>query len=199
LRITLRNLVYLLLAVLITGCQTISTSPQPTTQLSWKDRQAALSRLQTFKVSGKIAVQTSNDSGSATLIWLQNQQHYTISILGPFGSGSIKLTGNPGQVTLETADGKQINAKSPEALLAQEWGFNLPVSYLRFWIRGLPAAGAPYQSQFDSNHRLSSFTQQGWQVQYLSYQNIGTIDLPEKISITSPTLKSKIIIHEWSF
>ena len=191
-------LVYFLFAILVTGCSTVSTLPEaPAKQISWKDREARLSRINSWKLSGKIAVETAKDSGSATVDWSQQRQQFTISLLGPLGSGGLTLNGRPGLVTLQSSDGKTYQASNAQELLARTWGWNLPVSYLNYWIRGLPVPGISQQSQFDPYQRLSLLVQQGWQVQYLSYTNVGSVDLPSKITITSNQLKTKIVVYDW--
>ncbi len=188
-----------LLITVMTGCSTIAPTPTPPAapKATWSDRQAALTRIQSWTLSGKIAVQTSRDSGSATVDWTQSQRRYTISLLGPLGSNGLKLTGAPGHVTLQTSDGKTFNAKSPEQLLAERWGFHLPVSNMNYWIRGLPVPGTTANTQFDQYGRLTRLVQQGWDVQFLGYSNAGGIDLPQRMSITSPSLNVKIVVYQW--
>lgn len=186
---------------MLCSCSTITTPTQgPTTssKLSWQERQALLNKLQTWQVNGKIAVHTPQDSGSATVDWSQNHGRYTVSLFGPLGAGSMKLSGKPGKVTLDMSDGKHVSAKSPEDLLAKAWGFKLPVSYLNFWIRGLPVPGVSANTQFDDSHHLVQLTQAGWRVQFLNYTHINQLDLPTKLEINSPSLTSKIIIYDWN-
>jgi outer membrane lipoprotein LolB len=183
------------------GCSTIKptapTSPSIPPKATWATRQAALNRIQNWHLNGKIAVRSSHDSGSASLDWLQNQHRYTISLQGPLGSGAMKLSGIPHQVTLQTSDGKSYHASSPEQLLATQWGFHLPVSSMNYWIRGLPVPGISASTGFDQSGRLSTLIQQGYRVDFLAYTNTGKMDLPEKLSITSPSLTVKIIVYQW--
>ena len=180
----------------LSACTTIAPQAPPST-LSWSERQATLSHLQNWHLNGKIAVQTTEDSGSATVDWVQNNNSYTVSLLGPLGANGLKLTGQPGLVTLTMADGKRFTASNPEELLAKQWGFHLPVSYLRYWIRGLPVPGVAASNQFDASHRLMNLTQDGWQVQFLNYTHSHNLDLPSKLFITSSTTKVKILIYSW--
>ncbi len=183
----------------LASCSTITPQASvPTTKVPWKDRQTALSNIHSWRLHGKIAVQTTRDSGSATVDWLQNRNQFSISLLGPLGSNGLKLTGQPGHVNLQTSDGKNYSASSPEQLLAERWGFHLPVSNMNYWIRGLPVPGPSANTQFDSYGRLSELIQQGWHVQYQSYSHTGRVELPEKISITSSSLKVKIIVYQWN-
>lgn len=179
------------------SCASVAPPSTPTTSTPWKDRQTQLNHLQNWQVNGKIAAQTAHDAGSASVNWVQNQNHYNISLLGPLGSSGMTLVGQPGQVTLQTPAGKRITATSPEQLLAQQWGFNVPVSNLNYWIRGLPVPDAKAETSFDAYGRLNSLTQQGWNVQFLSYTNAHGLELPSKITITSSALKVKIIIYQW--
>ncbi|MBX3708617.1 MAG: lipoprotein insertase outer membrane protein LolB [Gammaproteobacteria bacterium] len=190
----------LLLSLTIGGCSTIAPTeitPPAAPKATPKDRQTALNRIQSWWLNGKIAVQTKQDSGSATVAWTQNQRRYTISLLGPLGSHGMRLSGQPGRVTLQTSDGKSFSAKSPEQLLAEKWGFQLPVSNMNYWIRGLPVPGTPANTQLDPYGRLTALRQQGWNIQYLSYANVNGVDLPEKLSITSSSLRVKIIVYQW--
>lgn len=195
-------IICLLIISNITACTPITSQPseQPSTPpLTWQARQNDLNRLQSWVINGKVAVQTAQDSGSVNVDWVQNRQKYTISIVGALGSNRLKLAGEPNQVTLITSDGKQYQAQNPEQLLAERWGYRLPISSLRYWIRGLPVPNVTYSNQLDSYNRLHELTQQGWQIQYLNYTKVGHLDLPSKITVTSSSLKAKLIIYSWNF
>jgi len=108
----------------------------------------------------------------------------------------MKLDGRPGKVSLVTSEGKTFSASSPEQLLAQQWGFNIPVSYLNYWIRGLPAPGDA-KKQFDGQGRLVELNQAGWHVQFLDYTQKKGIELPKKIFLASNDMKVKIMVYDW--
>lgn len=193
-----RSLVLFLLCMMVTACSTVAVAPPSTpTNTSWKDRQASLEKLQSWQMNGKIAVQTANDSGSASIDWRQRAGNYIVSIIAPLGAGSMTLTGSDGRASLRTSDGKSMTAGSPESLLAKGWGFNVPVSYLRYWVRGLPVPGLAARSQFDAYNRLTSLSQQGWHVQYLSYTRAGSYELPSRIDISSSSLRTKLMVYDW--
>ncbi len=199
----MRLLGLLLLTLFITSCAhltppaTTTLTPTKQTTSSWESRKQILSRIEHWQVNGKIGVQTARDAGSATVDWVQRNNQYSISLLGPLGANALQLNGGPDGVTLTNAKGKQIHAAEPEQLLAQQWGFHVPVSHLKYWVRGLPVANLPAQTHFDTVNRLTDLAQQGWRVQFLSYMNVDGIDLPSKIAITSPSLRVKMIIYHW--
>lgn len=201
----IRILGMILLATTVTACSTVtptttstpsSTIPAETT-LSWQQREAELKRLQSWQVNGKIAVRTPKDAGSATVNWSERYGSYRIYLAGPLGSHSLQLNGEPGHVVLETSEGKRLTANNAEQLLAQNWGFDLPVSYIKYWVRGIPVPGIAKTSQFDNQGRLSDLVQDGWRVQYQRYTHKGHLDLPARLSINSDRLDVKIIIYDW--
>jgi outer membrane lipoprotein LolB len=196
------RLVCILFALFLSACTTITnTAPSvhsaTTAPLQPFDIQAVKS-LTDWQLKGKIAVQTTGESGSAMAMWTQHQKNYTLSLSSPLGTPALQLVGRPGRVVLTTSDGKQFTAPTPEELLAKGWGWNLPVSYLQYWIRGLPVPHvAVTMHQYDHLHRLSRLLQANWTIQFLAYMRIGKIDLPSRLSISSGAFNTKIIIYEW--
>ncbi len=198
----LRFYIFLLLACCLAGCATLPEQPGPQNQaMSWQERSATLAKLQNWEISAIMAVRThpDNEGGSANLTWQQRNQAYDIMLYGPLGIGAIKIYGQPGHVSLETAEGKQFNAASPELLLAQQTGWQLPVSDLLYWIRGLPAKGSPSNMQFDSSHHLRHLNQSGWRIDYLRYSAVNQMDVPTKLTLENSRIKIKIIVNEWQF
>lgn len=188
-----------LLSIGLIACSHVTITPMPRTSPSpsWPIRQQRLNDIENWELSGKIAVQTQRDSGSASLDWIQRRGQYRVALIAPLGAGGVTVSGGPGHVAMETTDGKHYTAQSPETLLAEHWGFSLPVSNLTYWVRGLPVPNMPQQTQFDSYNRLASLTQQGWNVQYLDYTQVSSVELPSRIFITSPSLKTRIVINTW--
>lgn len=198
-----KNIISILLILLtLSGCasrkavtpETTATPPKET----WPARETALNQIKSWHLNGKIAVQSSRDSGSASVDWFQNMSRYSIALAGPLGSHAMKLSGSGGSVTLQTSDGKVYRASSPEQLLKAQWGFNLPVSSMNYWIRGLPVPGIPADTRFDKAGRLVTLIQQGHRIEFQSYSNTGRVALPERISIVSPSLRVKMIVYSWN-
>lgn len=196
------RIIWMLIVIFgLASCTTVSqtTSQTPTTSVAppaWKPRETSLNKINSWQIQGKIAVQTQRDSGSATVNWTKRGQNYQVALMGPLGTHSMKLDGKPGKVVLTSSDGKTATASSPEQLLANQWGFNIPVSYLNYWIRGLPAPGAA-EKQFDAQGRLKDLSQQGWHVQFIDYVQKKGVELPNKIFLSSNAIKVKIIVYDW--
>lgn len=194
--------ILLLLALGLASCATLPEQPIALNQfLSLQDRAARLASIQTWNIKGVMAIRTNagSEGGSAHLEWQQRQQRYTLMLWGPLGADAIKITGQPGHVSLETANGKKFSASSPELLLVQQTGWQLPMTSLYYWIRGLPVPGLPARKQLDAYHHLVSLHQQGWTVDYLRYGAVNQVDVPSKISLQNWRLQVKIIINQWQF
>lgn len=179
-----------------------ASAPPENTSLTWGQRVGVLSGVQQWDMDALIAIRnySKNGSGSANLKWQQQSpQRYSMLFYGPMGSGSQKLIGRPGKVTLESADGKIFTASSPEALLAEQTGWRLPVSSLYYWVRGMPVPHYPSSKRFDSYERIAELEQQGWLIQYLGYTSVNHVDVPAKILLANSQMSVKIIIRQWTF
>lgn len=190
-------------ALLIVSCTTSVTPPtqkaaQPQ-NISAIQREQTLASIRNWNIHGAIAIRSPKENVTASLAWRQNQSNYTILLLGPFGAGSAKLMGSPHQIQLTTGDGKTAYANSPEQLLSKQLGWNLPISDLYYWVRGLPVPNTPAQKRFDSFNHLIALNQQGWNIQYLDYTPVNQIDVPSRIVMSYPSLNVKIVIKQWQF
>lgn len=196
---TNKPIICLLAAFLwLTGCATLPAPQTPVNKnIDWNTRAETLSSIQEWDIKAQIGVRTNAEAQSASLSWQQHEKNYTIQVFGPMGVNSYVLTGSPKRVELLNAQGKAYYAKTPEELFIKQTGWNLPVSDLFYWIRGLPVAGIPADKHFDSFNHLTELTQDGWKIRYLRYTSVDNIDLPSKIYLENPRLNVKIIISQW--
>ncbi len=192
----LKRITLTLLLLTLAGCSLQpNTSQPPGTTLSWMEQQRLLKQLTRWDLSGKIALRTAEDSHSASLNWVQLDQQYQIDIRGPWGQGGASISGQPGQVSVTIADEGTFVGPDPETILLQRLGWQLPVSDIYWWVRGLPAPGSDYQKQLQQG-RLIELQQNGWQIEYLRYNSL-TPALPKKIRMQREGLKITLLISHW--
>ena len=197
------NLTRILLVVFfttwITSCATtpVEQKSAQNESMSWDSRVQTLSSIQDWNLKALIGIHSQRDDVSAVLQWQQQKQQYHITLFGPLGTGSYELNGQPGKVELASGNGQKFYANSPEALLAERAGWNLPVSNLYYWIRGLPVPNVSAQKSFDTYNHLTELKQEDWVIHYLSYNAVNRIDIPNKILLENPQLRVKIVIKQW--
>jgi outer membrane lipoprotein LolB len=188
------------LITLLAGCAGLTSRESVEGQgdpQQWQAHKAKVAALDGWQISGKVGIRAPKDSGSGTLFWLQRQDYYDIRLSGPLGRGAARLTGRPGQVSLEVANQGRYEAPTPEALLEEQLGWKLPVSHLTWWVRGLPAPDSKSRLTLDADSRLSNLEQDDWQIEYLSYAQQNGYWLPERIKLHGSDLDVTLVIKQW--
>ena len=196
----LRHCITFTLIALLAGCAGFGSREALQGQgdpQQWRAHKEQLSTLDGWQINGKVGIRAPRDSGSGTLFWLQRQDYYDIRLAGPLGRGAARLTGRPGGVVLEVANQGRYEAPSPEALLEQQLGWQLPVSHLVWWVRGLPAPDSKSQLTLGDDSRLASLSQDGWQVQYLSYTEQNGYWLPERLKLHGKDIDVTLVVKDW--
>ncbi len=190
-------------AMLLSHCAQLPPEQSPDS-LNLSLNQQALRNLNQWQLQGKLGVRLPDDNGSARINWQQQQDTFFISLSGPLGQGRLKIEGEPGLVELRDGEHAPISADSPEALIEQATGWNLPVSALRHWILGIPVADAALKDVSYRNDDLPErFTQLGWQLHFKRYTQKQELWLPSLLTATTTTpggedIRLTLAIHQWN-
>lgn len=196
----MRNLLTPALVLLLAGCAGLGPQESvegPGNAEDWKAHKTNVSEIDGWQINGKIGIRAPQDSGSGTLFWLQRQDYFDIRLSGPLGRGATRLTGRPDAVALEVAGQGRFEAESPEALVESQLGWQLPVSNLLWWIRGLPSPDSRSRIALDSSGRLAELQQDGWAVQYLGYSEEDGYALPSRIKLAGRDLQITLVVKDW--
>lgn len=181
------------------------TTQKPNTGIpNWQQHVANLSELEQWQLEGKLGYRDSNGGGSAWLNWRQNQHDFNVTLNGPFGAGTTRITGTQQHAQLQRAGHDPITASSPAALTEQLFGWQWPVEQLQFWARGIPAPNIAQQtSSHNLDGTLAALEQSNWTLQFSNYQKItsGPEDrdwiLPGKIKGQKGEYRFTLIIKNW--
>ncbi|MGE8495860.1 MAG: lipoprotein insertase outer membrane protein LolB [Pseudomonas sp.] len=195
-----RHILVLGLLTVLAGCAGLTSREAVVGQgdaAQWNAHKARIATLDAWQINGKVGIRAPRDSGSGTLFWLQRQDYYDIRLSGPLGRGAARLTGRPGKILLEVANQGRYEAESPEELLQQQLGLNLPVSHLLWWIRGLPAPDSKSRVTLDGDSRLAQLSQDGWDVEYTRYAEQNGYWLPERLKLEGHDLQVTLVIKDW--
>jgi len=164
----------------------------------WDARQATLQSLSEWEFTGSINVRDAEEAQSSRIRWRQKNELYRINLWGTFNIGATEINGRPGEVRIEQEGEDPIITETPEQLLYDRIGYELPVTELNFWIKGIPAPGLSEQLNFAENQQLLSFVQAGWRIDYLGYTNFGQQTLPTRIRVQKPPLRLDLIRLNWT-
>lgn len=185
------------LALILASCAITPKASLGTHYLPWGDRQLQLSNLKTWELYSVVAIKTSKQNIAAHVNWQQFDDNYTLNITSQFNIGGVKITGDKEQVTLWRSINDKITTRTPEILMIQELGWELPISNMRYWALGLPVPKLAYKSQFDAYNHLIFLQQQGWEINYANFIAVNDVDLPTTIILSNVKLQIKVIIKYW--
>lgn len=178
--------------IALSGCQ---TTPQKTGGVP---QEKHLYRIGHWEAEGKIAIQMADDRESASFKWTQDKADYTVYLFGPFGQGTTWLRRTSRGVILESAKTGTHKASSAETLMEDVLGWQVPVSNLQFWLRGLPAKKPkPDSLERDPAGFVSLLQQEGWQVAYSRHEHVNGWWLPTRIRAEREDLKLTVVIKRW--
>ena len=188
---------FLLLAIFLSAC--VQAPVENRISPSWNARKDELRGLETWDLKGRIAVRTSDESGSGSLHWTQRRDKYDLRVIAPFSGGVYELSGADGAVSLRTPDDGLLQAGNAESLLYQAAGWRVPVSELVFWIRGLPAPSLQVDRLlFDGENRVSELSQGGWSIRYKRYTEVGGVSMPARLDLENGQVRVRLSVREWN-
>lgn len=164
----------------------------------WEQRKSVLESLTRWEFTGSINVRDAEEAHSSRIRWRQYDEQYRINLWGTFNVGATEINGRPGEVRIEQQGEDPIITESPEQMLYDRIGYELPVTELNYWIKGIPAPGASNAMNFADNLQLLGFEQAGWRIDYLGYTNFGTESLPTRIRIQKDPLRLDLIRLNWT-
>lgn len=157
----------------LSGCQTTSLATQKNPSITTETSTQETAIENQFNLQGKIGVKTPQQSGSAFFTWIQDQDKFDIELSGILGIGKTQITGETGQVELNSAKTGLISAETPEELLWQATGWQAPITHIVDWVQARPATENAEIAQ-DESQRPSQFIEDGWVVD-LTYKDNATL------------------------
>lgn len=194
------------LLLLLQGCASLKVEPLPeglTDQppANWADRQAQVRQLSHWELSGKIAVKQPSDSGSGVINhWTQQDEHYDLSLSSAFlGLGTTRLQGVPGFIQLSLPNGEHYQSADPEQLIEAATGWQLPITGLTWWIKGLPEPGSDFRLLFDEAGKLAAIRQHGWDIRYDRWHPFMADypELPARITALKGEKRVRVAVTQW--
>ncbi|MBL4820261.1 MAG: outer membrane lipoprotein LolB [Gammaproteobacteria bacterium] len=170
----------LILSLLLIAC---NSSPRLSQSTPWSVREAELLALDNWQLQGRVNARYQNESHTPRIRWQQNADEYSIRLWGTLNAGATLIKGQPGHVTFNQG-GETRTATSPEILILEQLGYELPVSQLNYWIRGLPTPDEERQMELGEFNQVVRLEQSGWSLSYTDYRLFGPYSLPRRIEMS---------------
>lgn len=210
----MKRLFAVMLLAVLSGCAAIPERPPAADRnAAWSAREHDLEPLNDWEIRGRIALRTEEEGWQADLVWRRAQDRHDIDLVGPLGSGHVRLRQDASGAVLRDSAQQVWRDSSAENLLLRATGWQLPVNGLSYWVRGLPAPGVPNVHDLDQWGRLRTLRQLGWQVDFLGYERTDALELPSRLFIkrtdvgdrasapgagNDPTLEVRVVIDRWT-
>lgn len=198
----------ILSGVLITlsGCANAPSKPvlngvnQPNSsalEMKKAQHQASLATIRDFTLDGRIGVQADGRGFSGKMRWQHLNRYNAIDLYSPLGSKVVAIESNTDGVTLTANDGNTVRSSDVESLTEQTMGWRLPAQYLEDWSLGRATNAPITAAAWDDEGRLSKLNQDGWEIQYIAYQDSHGYQLPSKLNLRNAKLYLKLVIDNW--
>ena len=155
--------------------------------------------LSIWQVDGRTAISSDQGSGKLALRWNQDGAHFDIRLMSFLGQQQARLDGvNGGLTRLLRPDQPPVQADNEDAMMQEALGWSLPLSGLRYWVLGMPQPGFALRKSVDDLGRLIWLEQDGWHIDYTSYQAVDGFSLPRKLRLKHGDLSARLVIDAWS-
>jgi len=170
--------------------------------VTWAKAQQTRQQIKAWEIRGRLGVQTENNGGSMDIIWKQADEEYTIRLIAPLGSGSYLIQGNSDFADVRFPDGEKKIVDNMDDVFNSALKVELPMTAIKDWVRGLPAAALPVSSiRWNEQGLLHKIKQSGWNVEMTNYNNNGhEVLLPYNLYLTrddNPELDIRLALRLW--
>jgi len=192
----LRRALCALIVVVLASCRTAPVHEGAAQ--SWDARRPQLQSLERFELKGRVAVAAGGEGFNARLRWSQVGSRTNMSLDGPLGTGGVQVTSDGSALSVVTSSGQHMDSDAARSELRSRLGFDPPLSSLRYWILGVPEPGPPAQESLDTQQRLATLQQNGWQISYTDYTAVNGGWLPSKLTLQRDNVRLRVVVDGWN-
>ena len=194
----MRTAALLTLVAVLTSCagSPVSTVPHS----DWPDHLQSMTQLQSWSASGKAALRRDGAVESASLVWRQRAAQTQLRLTGPLGAGATTLRT---EGTLLAIDGngqrRVIDLALHPEQLAEETGWDIPITALPYWLRGIPAPEPrPELVNTDPERGYAlRIVQSLWTIDYASYGGFDGYQFPTRITLAKGDQRLTVLLRNW--
>jgi outer membrane lipoprotein LolB len=157
----------------------------------------ALYALESWRMEGRLGVQTSSDAWQASLFWEHEPAQDRLRVSGPLSQGMVSIVVQKDLILINEGNGVTHTSRDPDALLRERLGFVVPLASLRYWILGVPDPAQSAVPLPAVSGASSGFEQAGWLVRVERSRDLENRKLPQKLQVQGHGVKLKIVSDIW--
>ena len=187
----LQHLTLIFCLLILTACSSRQQQPNNT---NWRQQREKLESVTHWTISGKLAIITAEKKGSTRIRWQQNGDDYDLNLTSLLGTRVMEMHKTGNQVLIIDDQGREYRGVDAETLVYRLTGWQMPVSQLPVWIKGLPG-NTDYE--INPNGQVTRIKTDDWQMQYQTYQPIDGWMMPEKVTFKGPRTELRLVISDW--
>ena len=195
------GLAALAIFALLAGCQTVprvSVVQGPGADAPWPEQRAALAKVDSYNLAGRVAVAANGQGFTASLRYAQLPHQSDLALDGPLGIGGLRVKLEGDALSIATSRGEALDGAAAREELERRLGFALPLNELRWWLLGVPAPEPDAALNEDAGTgELHGFTQAGWRVSIESRAPGMGFALPRKLTAEREGARMKLIVDHW--
>lgn len=151
-----------------------------------------------FELAGRLSARQGTHALAANFHWTHEGGRDQLDLESPLGQTIARLTGDAGNVRLETADGRIETASDWSSLTTRALGAPLPVEGLAYWIQGVPREGAPATVEPGSDGNPAVLRQDGWVIAYQAFERgADGVSRPQRLTLDYPDVELRIAVDSW--
>lgn len=153
-----------------------------------------------WQMSGRVAVSNGRQGGSGRIDWQQGGGQVHVQFSAPVTRQSWVLDIDADGGTLQGVAGGPRRGEDPAALLHEVTGWEIPVTALGCWLRGVPA---PEETQGEARVLREEtgvpqqIEQAGWVVTYGGWVSVGRNRLPARIEAVRGQDRVRLVVDHW--
>lgn len=151
-----------------------------------------------WSLDGRFAASDGQHGGSGGLAWQQRGRQFRLTLRAPITGKTAQLSGGPEGAVLSGVGKQPLAGRDASEVLNAEFGWDVPVSDLAWWVRGLRAPGRPAVLTFGTDGLPATLDQDGWHVEYRDWYVERTPPLPRKVYASRDPYTVRVMIEQWN-
>jgi outer membrane lipoprotein LolB len=166
------------------GCATTTVIPAPKPGVG-----AALD----WTLRGKMSLNSDQGRAKLQIHWQQQGDEFDIHLLGPLGQAAAHVYGSGDSIQVDMAGQSREYGAGEIAVIEDSVGWEVPVSEMSYWVRGLPVPELVHQISYDDQGLPEWLLQSGWRVDYQKYKQ----QAPVRTVFSRDSVRILLVVKEW--